>query len=140
VWQDNNHASPCVKGPRKHTILVIDDEKPLRRLLHCCLEEAGYIVSEAPNGRSGVHAFRKTPTDLVITDIYMPERDGLEVIECLRRSRPTVKILVISGASGTMDYLKLARATGASALRKPFALQTLLGQVAFLIGKVGTHA
>jgi DNA-binding response OmpR family regulator len=125
----------ALSAPRKHTILVIDDEEAVRHLLRLCLEEAGYIVSEAPNGRKGVHAFRNAPTDLVITDIYMPERDGLEVIECLRRSRPTVKILVISGASGTMDYFKLARAAGASALRKPFALQTLLSQVAFLIGK-----
>ena len=121
-------------APRKPSILIIDDEEPVRHLLRYCLEEAGYIVSEAPNGRKGVQAFRKAPTDLVITDIYMPERDGLEVIESLRRSRPTVKILVISGASGTMDYFKLARAAGASALRKPFALQTLLSRVAYLIG------
>jgi DNA-binding response OmpR family regulator len=124
-----------LNGPRKQSILIIEDEEAVRHLLRCYLEEAGYIVSEAPNGRKGVQAFRKAPTDLVITDIYMPERDGLEVIECLRRSRPTVKILVISGASGTMDYFKIARAAGASALRKPFALQTLLSQVAFLIGK-----
>jgi DNA-binding response OmpR family regulator len=124
-----------LNGPRKQSILIIEDEEAIRQLLRCCLEEAGYSVSEASNGRKGVQAFRKAPTDLVITDIYMPERDGLEVIECLRRTRPTVKILVISGASGTMDYFKLARAAGASALRKPFALQTLLSQVAFLIGK-----
>ena len=126
-------------SPRKQSILIIEDEEAVRHLLRCCLEEAGYIVSEAPNGRKGVYAFRKAPTDLVITDIYMPERDGLEVIESLRRSRPTVKILVISAASGTMDYFKLARAAGASALRKPFALQTLLSQVAFLLGKAATH-
>jgi DNA-binding response OmpR family regulator len=129
-----------LNGPRKQSILIIEDEEPVRQLLRNCLEEAGYIVNEAPNGRKGVQAFRKAPSDLVITDIYMPECDSHEVIECLRRSRPTVKILVISAASGTMDYFKLARAAGASALRKPFALQTLLGQVAFLIGKAGTHA
>jgi DNA-binding response OmpR family regulator len=120
--------------PRKQSILIIDDEEPIRHLLRYCLEDAGYTVSEAPNGRKGVQAFRKAPTDLVITDIYMPERDGLQVIECLRRSRPSVKILVISGASGTMDYFKIARAAGASALRKPFALQTLLSRVTYLIG------
>ena len=128
-----------LNGPRKQSILIIENEEAVRHLLRCCLEEAGYTVNEAPNGRKGVQAFRKAPTDLVITDIYMPECDGLEVIERLRRSQPTVKILVISGASGTMDYLKLARAAGASALRKPFALQTLLSQVAFLIGKTGTN-
>ena len=129
-----------LNGPRKQSILIIENEEAVRHLLRCCLEEAGYTVNEAPNGRKGVQAFRKAPSDLVITDIYMPECDGLQVIECLRRSRPTVKILVISGASGTMDYFKLARAAGASALRKPFALQTLLSQVAYLIGKAGTHA
>jgi DNA-binding response OmpR family regulator len=128
-----------LNGPRKQSILIIEDEEAVRHLLRCYLEEAGYSVSEAPNGRKGVQAFRKAPTDLVITDIYMPERDGLEVVECVRRCRPAVKILVISGASGTMDYFKIARAAGASALRKPFARQTLLSQVAFLIGKAGTN-
>ena len=105
-------ASTELAPVRKPSILVIEDEEPVRDLLRSCLEDAGYIVSEAPNARKGLQAFRKAPTDLVITDIYMPERDGLKVIECLRRSRPTVKILVILGASGTMGYFKVARAAG----------------------------
>ena len=82
------------------SILLIEDDVSLRELLSVNLTTAGYEVFEARNGRHGVRAFRKTPTDLVITDLYMPERDGLEVIEALQRTHPGVKVVAISGASG----------------------------------------
>ena len=81
------------------SILLIENDAALRAVLREGLLVAGYSVQEATNGRLGVNAFRKTPTDLVITDLYMPERDGLEVIEALRRTHPHVPILAISGAS-----------------------------------------
>ena len=121
-----------------HSILLIEDDDSLRELLRTTLVTAGYSVLEAVNGRHGVRAFRKTPTDLVITDLYMPERDGLEVIEALRRSHPRVKVLAISGASGTMGYFPLAQSLGAVAvLPKPFSPSVLLKIVAELLRNDG---
>jgi CheY-like chemotaxis protein len=117
-----------------YSVLLIEDDESLRELLRITLIGAGYVVLEAINGRQGVQAFRKTPTDLVITDLYMPERDGLEVIEALRRTHPRVKVLAISGASGTMGYLPLAQSLGAVAvLQKPFAPSAFLHVVARLL-------
>lgn len=122
-----------------HSILLIEDDDSVRELLRTTLTTAGYAVLEAVNGRHGVHAFRKTPTDLVITDLYMPERDGLEVIEALRRTHPRVKVLAISGASGTMGYFQLAQSLGAMAvLPKPFSPSVLLKLVAKLLRSDGS--
>jgi DNA-binding NtrC family response regulator len=117
-----------------YSVLLIENDESLRELLRITLIGAGYVVLEAINGRQGVKAFRKTPTDLVITDLYMPELDGLEVIEALRRTHPRVKVLAISGASGTMGYLPLAQSRGAMAvLQKPFAPSAFLDVVAQLL-------
>lgn len=116
------------------SILIIDDNAALREVLRVGLETAGHTVREMRNGRDGIRAFRKEPSDLVITDIYMPERDGLELIEALRRTHPRVKILAMSGASGTMDYLNRARLIGAAmVIRKPFEMPTLLKAVGDLL-------
>lgn len=119
------------------SILIIDDNAALREVLRVGLETAGHSVREMRNGRDGILAFRKEPCDLVITDIYMPERDGLELIEALRRTHPQVKILAMSGASGTMDYLNKARSLGAAmVIRKPFVMPMLLKAVAELLRQV----
>jgi CheY-like chemotaxis protein len=89
------------------------EELPPHPLLS--LEEAGYDVQEAANGAEGIRAFRKAPADLVITDIFMPGCDGVEVIQALRRVDPEVKILAVTGRSDTSDFLKVARMLGASA-------------------------
>jgi DNA-binding NtrC family response regulator len=116
------------------SILIIDDNAALREVLRVGLETAGHTVREMRNGRDGIRAFRKEPSDLVITDIYMPERDGLELIEALRRTHPHVKILAMSGASGTMDYLNRARRLGAAmVIRKPFEMPALLKTVRDLL-------
>lgn len=105
-----------------YSVLLIEDDESLREFLRMTLVGAGYAVAEAVNGRQGVKAFRKSPTDLVVTDLYMPERDGLEVIEALRRSPPRVKVLAISGASGTMGYFSRAQSLDAVAvLQNPSA-------------------
>ena len=123
-------------GPRQRSILVIEDEASIRCLLRHMLEDAGYVVTEAANGRKGLHAFRLAPPDLVITDLFMPDRDGIEVIQHLRKTRRDVKMLAISGASGTMDSFEAATAAGATAvLRKPFGIQPLLRMVAALLGE-----
>lgn len=117
-----------------YSVLLIENDGSLRELLRMTLLSAGYAVFEALNGRHGINAFRKSPTDLVVTDLYMPERDGLEVIEALRRSHPHVKVLAISGASGTMGYFWLAQSRGAVAvLQKPFDPSAFLNVVAQLL-------
>jgi CheY-like chemotaxis protein len=126
--------APANASPSTRSILIIEDEESVRALLRFALTQVGYVIREAGNGRQGITAFRQAPTDLVITDIFMPDRDGLEVIETLRRMRPHVKILAISGASGTMDYFGQATSVGGVAvLRKPFAMPTLLKTVAALL-------
>lgn len=119
------------------SILIVDDNAAVREVLRVGLEAAGHTVREAKNGREGIRAFRNEPCDLVITDIYMPERDGLELIEALRRTHPKVKILAMSGASGTMDYLNKARSLGAATvIRKPFVMPTVLNAVMDLLKPV----
>ena len=110
-----------------HSILIVDDDEQLRTLLRRALEEAGYLVSEAPNGQDGLRQFRQTPTALVITDLLMPDMDGLEVTMALRRESPTVKIIVITGGSGRRDYLDIAKRLGAHrTMTKPVAIADLL--------------
>ncbi len=109
------------------TILVIDDQEPVRRLLRTVLERAGHEVTEAPNGRLGLAAYRERPADLVITDILMPEMNGLDMILELTRAFLNVKVIAISGAPDTQNALDAAKLLGARhTLYKPFSLDALL--------------
>ncbi|MBU6435716.1 MAG: response regulator [Nitrospirae bacterium] len=112
------------------SILIIDDDEQIRAFLRQVLEEAGYMVIEAPNGRIGLRRFQQTPTALVITDLLMPDRDGLEVTMALHRDSPTVKIIVLSGGSGQHDYLDAAKLLGAHrTMQKPIRMAELLEAV-----------
>ena len=118
-------------------ILVVDDQKELRAMVRRVLSEAGYEVAEAEDGAVGLAAFRARPPALVITDIIMPEREGIEVIATIKRERPAVKVLAMSGGGRThvMDFLAIARKVGADAtLEKPFRKSDLLARVAELLG------
>ena len=113
-------------------ILIIDDDDPLRHMLCQALEQAGYETVEARDGQEGLEHFRATPADLIITDILMPGKEGLETIMELRRAIPGVKIIAISGGgqTGNMTFLEVARYLGAQrALQKPFELRELLKAV-----------
>ena len=115
------------------TILVIEDDEAVRGLLLRHLVGAGYEVQEAANGTTGLAAYRHQQSDLVITDIVMPETEGLETIRELRRVNPKVKIIAISGAAGGRadGYLDLAMGFGARrSLSKPFTRADLLSVVA----------
>lgn len=103
-------------------ILVIDDEPTVRRYFARVLELAGYDVDVAENGREGMRMFRAHRPDLVITDILMPESDGIETITELKKDFPDTKIIAISGggAVGPAGYLKAAELLGANVvLEKP---------------------
>lgn len=105
------------------TVLVIDDERPIRALLREVLAEQGYDVTEAEDGVKGVRRAREQRPDLVITDILMPDKDGLETILELRAAAPHLPVIAISGGSTRvpMDVLAAARRFGARRVfSKPF--------------------
>jgi CheY-like chemotaxis protein len=113
-------------------ILVIDDDPFVRRTMERLLQKSGYEVRLAVDGIEGLRAFRSQRPDLVITDIIMPQKEGLDTIRLLRTWDPDVKIIAISGGSRTsnVDFLKKAAELGASAiLAKPFDNNVMLNQI-----------
>ena len=117
-------------------ILVIDDDEQFLLLMQAMLNRGKFDVVVAHNGKQGIKICETTHVDLVITDLIMPEMEGLEVIMELKQKAPKAKILAISGG-GRNDpggYLNLATTLGANgALSKPFGLETLLNAVNELI-------
>lgn len=122
----------------KPRILVIDDEESVRETLCENLAESGYEVSEAIDGEQGLLLIdRKNPPHLVITDIIMPRKEGLETIMEIRKAFPSVKLIAISGGgrTRTMDFLELAEKLGADAIiPKPVDMDVLEKTVSRLIG------
>jgi DNA-binding response OmpR family regulator len=121
-------------------ILLIDDDSTLRRALRIALEKSGYEVVEAANGREGLAAFALQPADLVVTDIIMPEVEGVETIRGLRKASVAVPIIAISGGGrgSAEDYLYYAKIFGANRVfEKPFDIDTLRAAVASLLGLEG---
>jgi CheY-like chemotaxis protein len=107
------------------SILIIDDEEPLRTLLRDILEQAGHAVTDVANGALGVARFRQEPYDLVITDILMPDQEGLETIVEIRQFRPNQQIIAMSGGGRTrsVEFLAVAKTVGANViLAKPFGV------------------
>ena len=121
----------------KKSILVIDDDVAVRAMLCECLQDVGYIVSEAGDGEMGLQSMEKGLPDLVITDIIMPKKDGLETVKEIREKYPSVKVLAISGGGRAKigDFLELARKLGSDAvLSKPIDIVELEKTVQTLIG------
>jgi two-component system response regulator (stage 0 sporulation protein F) len=114
------------------TILIIDDEEMMRVLLRSTLKGAGYEVVEAANGRQGLELYRRRPTDLVITDILMPEMNGLDMILELTRYFLDAKVIAISGEGGEKNVLDVAKLLGARrTFQKPFSMLELLDAVRY---------
>jgi len=119
-------------------ILVIDDDWQMREMMHQALERAGYGVVDAANGKIGMNIQRQEPVDLVITDLIMPEKEGIETIRELRRDFPGLKIIAISGGgrAGADGYLSVAKTIGADrTLSKPFDLKQILDTVGELLSE-----
>ncbi|KAA2236527.1 response regulator [Salinarimonas soli] len=120
-------------------VLVIDDVAGVRRTIAAILRREGYEVIEARDGREGLDLARGQAPGIVITDLLMPQVDGIEVIEGLRRpggARP--KVLAISGGGslvGAEEALGMAEGLADATLRKPFEAEELVGAVAALAGR-----
>jgi len=105
------------------TILIVDDEDPVRHLLRRILEEDGHEVREASNGQEGLTLYRQAPADLIITDILMPARDGMDVTLELTREFLDAKVIAMTGATGDRNFLSIAKLFGArESLQKPFTV------------------
>jgi two-component system response regulator (stage 0 sporulation protein F) len=114
------------------SILVIDDESAVRTFLRTALEGAGYEVIEASNGLIGLYVYRHRPIDLVITDLYMPEKNGLDMILELTREFLNAKVIAISGVAGGQNGLDVAKLLGArQTFQKPFSMPELLSAVRY---------
>jgi len=113
------------------TILCIDDEESILKLFQVTLEGAGYRVLIAESGQQGLRLLEHQEVDLILVDIFMPDMDGLEVIQLLRKTRPASKIIAITGKPGATNNLDIAKHLGAhDTLMKPFSLQELQDAVA----------
>jgi CheY-like chemotaxis protein len=127
-------------------ILIIDDERDVRDSVAKVLERSGYEVRVADGGTEGIEAYQKHGADVVITDIIMPETNGVDVIAALRKESPSVRIIAISGGGNfapigyvpmaitTNAYLAAAKKVGADAiLTKPFERKDLLAAIDGLV-------
>jgi len=113
-------------------ILIVEDDKSVRELLQDILGRAGHEVVAARNGKEAIAQYKNSPADLIITNILMPEKEGLETIQELSREDPEIKIIAISGGGqiGPADYLEIARRFGAMrTFSKPFDRKELLKAV-----------
>jgi DNA-binding NtrC family response regulator len=121
-------------------ILIVEDDKAVRELLREILKRVGHDVVDAGNGKEAMALYKQSPADLIITNILMPEKEGLETIQELRREDPDIKIIAISGGGqiGPADYLEVARRFGAlRTFSKPFDRKKLLKAVDELLGESG---
>ena len=130
------------------SILIVDDEEDIRHALTMVLEGAGYDVMVASNGNEAVELQREQPVDLIITDIIMPEKDGVSTIKELRQKFPGIRIIAISGGGGvqpveyvpdaitTTAYLAAAKEAGADRVfTKPFERKDMIKAVDELFAK-----
>ncbi|MGD0754718.1 MAG: response regulator [Bacteroidales bacterium] len=117
-------------------VLIVEDDKDVREMLKLSLLRRNFTVLEAENGKAAIAHFKPLITDLVVTDLIMPEEDGLKVVIKLRELKPSIKIIAISGGGkvGPGSYLNLAKALGADAIfSKPFSINDLVAKIEQLL-------
>ena len=111
-------------------ILVIDDDKSIRKLLCLILENAGYEVCEASNGRIALEAQRESPADLIITDIFMPEMNGLDLAEEIRRTDNTLPVIVMTAFGTTETAIEATKMGAFDYVEKPVSYNQVVDSVA----------
>jgi DNA-binding NtrC family response regulator len=118
---------------RAARILIVDDDADVRLVLRRMLEPDGYEIAEAEHGREALETVSHRHFDLLITDLIMPEKEGIETIQVFHQQYPAIKIIAISGAYGA-DYLRIAKHLGAhEVMQKPLRLEAVLGTVGRLL-------
>jgi DNA-binding response OmpR family regulator len=119
-------------------ILLVEDDRDLREMLRDALMRKDYTVLEADNGKEALIRFKPGVTDLLVTDLIMPDEDGLKVIIKIRELKPSIKVIAISGGgkAGPASYLDLAKALGADAVySKPFSVNDMIIKIEELLKK-----
>ena len=119
-----------------HSVLLIEDDDFVKNMLKQTFEREGYDVATASNGRIGLRLYQSNPFDVVITDLIMPDMEGIETITHLRKINPSVKVIAISGGGRNRpdDYLQLAAKLGAiKTFVKPVDRNALLDAVRELV-------
>ena len=112
---------------QRKRVLIVDDDESLRRMLAALLEAAGYEITQASNGREALNRAGTLEADIILTEIVMPEVEGLQLIQELLRLNPSQRIIAMSGAHRAESYLATAKSLGAKAtLTKPLPLEKLL--------------
>lgn len=122
-------------------ILIIDDDEAIIRMLHRMLHAAGHVVQEAASGKAGLAHYRQQPSDVVITDLVMPDMEGLQLIRELRSHDAGARIIAMSGGGvgAAETYLDMALKFGAGwILQKPFTRDAVLAIVAEAVASSGT--
>ena len=117
-------------------ILLVEDDPGLREMLKSFLEKNKYKVIEAVNGRDALLKFKHSVVDLIITDLLMPEQDGIGLIMDLKKRKPGLKVIAISGGgkAGPSSYLTIAETLGADAVfAKPFNMNLFLEKIIELL-------
>jgi CheY-like chemotaxis protein len=120
------------RGTEMQKILVIDDDALIRNMVSSSLMKAGHEVECAENGVDGLRKAQENPPELVITDMLMPDMEGIETIMEMRSKNPNIGIIAMSGggSTGNMDFLEMASRLGAQhVLKKPFKPSVLLDLV-----------
>jgi DNA-binding NtrC family response regulator len=118
-------------------VLLIEDEPMVRKIVRKMLQRAGHDVVDAENGRAGFELLERTAVDLIVTDIIMPEVEGIEVLTTVRRRHPSIAVIAMSGGGrmGNIDFLDVAKKLGAAAtLQKPFTCGSLLEAIDRSVG------
>jgi len=119
-------------------ILIVDDDDLTRGVIKRILELGNHTIFQVNNGQEALQVVSTAPIDLIITDILMPERDGLDVIAQVKGTHPWVKVLAYSGGGAHRDFdvLSLAKELGAhAAIQKPFSVSDLLSSVEKLLAR-----
>jgi CheY-like chemotaxis protein len=121
-------------------ILIVDDERMIADTLSAIFRGAGYETFTAYNGRLGLDAARTLAPELVLSDVAMPEMDGVSMAMQIRKSQPAVRVLLLSGQSGTSDLLRSARENGFEfeLLEKPMHPEEIMRKVAQELGSSST--
>lgn len=119
-------------------ILVVDDEFPIRDIIRQTLEFENHVVREASNGLEALASQKADPAEIMLIDIIMPEKEGIETIMEIRQSDPDLKIIAMSGAGLDSPYLVMAQHLGANiTLDKPFSTDEVLAAVNAVLAEKG---